>query len=147
MTDNDDWGATHVNPENTPANQLGSLAVGLYAWLTAVSFGLAVLDIVYARLVPGAAAAFSEVADFLLVVNAVTVLAALGAIGLSWNSSATRSLLIASVGVIVLGFLAYMFLSPFRLEGSTLGPGIRIILAGAVSLLAFAGFAKMRTCL
>src|SRR3970282_668800 len=91
--------------ENPPAGWLGSLAVGLYAWLTAVSFGLAVLDVLYARLAPEAAGSFPEAADFLLLVQAVTVLAAVGAIGLGWQSGATRNLLIASAGVIPLGFL------------------------------------------
>ena len=121
------------------------LVVGLYAWLAAVSFGLVLLDIVYAGLVPEAAVAFSEVADFLLFVNAVTILVALGAIGLSWNSQASRNLLVASLGIIILGFLAYMLLTQFMQESSSLGTGFRIILAGSVSVLAFMGFYKLRS--
>lgn len=119
--------------------------VGLYAWLAAVSFGLVLLDIVYAGLVPEAAVAFSEVADFLLFVNAVTILVALGAIGLSWNSQASRNFLVASLAVIILGFSAYMLLSQFIQESSSLGTGIRMILAGSVSVLAFMGFYKLRS--
>ena len=131
--------------EDSPAGWMGSLAVGLYAWLTAVSLGFAVLDVLYARLVPEAAGAFPEAADFLLLIQAVTVLAAVGAIGLGWQSSGARNLLVASAGVIPLGFLTYALLSPVLPDGSPLGAGIRILLAGAASVLAFAEFAKMRT--
>ena len=117
--------------------------VGLYAWLAAVSFGLVLLDIVYAGLVPEAEVAFSEVADFLLLVNAITILAAFGAIGLSWKSKASRNLLVASFAIIILGFLAYMLLSQFLQDSSSLGTGIRITLAGSVSVLAFIGFYKL----
>ncbi len=103
------------------------------------------IDVLYARLVPEAAGAFPEAADFLLLVQAVTVLAAVGAIGLGWQSSGARNLLVASAGVIPLGFLTYALLSPVLPDGSPLGAGIRILLAGAASVLAFAGFAKMRT--
>jgi hypothetical protein len=124
---------------------LGVLAVGFYAWLTTVSFGIVVLDIVYARLIPRAATAFAEVADFLLTVDAITGLAALGAIALVWSSSTTRMLLALSVGALVLEFLAHPLLTAVLSEGSNLGSGLRVILAGAVSLLAFAGFTFLRS--
>ena len=124
---------------------IGPLVVGVYAWLAAVSFGLVLLDILYAGLVPDAATALSEAADFQLLVTSITVLAALGAIGLSWNSRAARNHLISSLAIIFLGFLAYMLLSPFLQDGSSLGTGIRIILAGSVSVLAFMGFYRFRS--
>jgi hypothetical protein len=119
---------------------IGPLVVGVYAWLTAVSFGLVLLDIVYAGLVPDAARALSEAADFQLLISFMTVLAALGAIGLSWNSRAARSYLMSSLAIIFLGFFVYMLLSPFLQDGLSLGTGIRIILSGSVSVLAFMGF-------
>jgi hypothetical protein len=130
------------NPLNTSTRIIRPLVVGLYAWLAAISFGLVLLDIVYARVVPEEATALSEAADFLLLVDVITVLVALGAIGLSWNSRAARYFLVASLAVTILGFLAYMLLSPFLQESSSLGTGIRIILAGSVSVLAFMGFYK-----
>ena len=130
------------NHLNKPTKIIGPLVVGLYAWLAAISFGLVLLDIIYARLVPEEATALSEAADFLLLVDVITVLVALGAIGLSWNSRAARYFLVASLAVTILGFLAYMLLSPFLQESSSLGTGIRIILAGSVSVLAFMGFYK-----
>ena len=123
---------THNGP-NTSTDMIGPLVVGVYAWLTAVTFGLVLLDIVYAGLVPDAARALSEAADF-------QVLAALGAIGLSWNSRAARSYLMSSLAIIFLGFFVYMLLSPFLQDGLSLGTGIRIILSGSVSVLAFMGF-------
>jgi hypothetical protein len=118
--------------------------VGLYAWLATLSFGLVLLDVVYAGLVPEATTALSEAADFLLLVNAVTILAALGALGLAWRSRTARNYLIASLTVIVLGFLAYALLAPSLPDGSALGTWLRIGLAGSVSVLAFMGFYKYR---
>jgi hypothetical protein len=128
------------NRPNTSAGMIGPLVVGVYAWLTAVSFGFVLLDIVYAGLVPDATRALSEAADFQLLVNFMTILAALGAIVLSWNSRAASGYLISSLAIIFLGFFIYMLLSPFLQDGSSLGMGIRIILGGSVSVLAFMGF-------
>ena len=130
---------------NTPTGIIGPLVIGLYAWLTAVSFGLVLLDIVYAGLVPDAATALSEAADFQLLVTSLMVLAALGAIGLSWNSRVLRGFFILSLAIIFFGFLAYIPLSSFLQEGSSLGTGIRIILSGSVSVLAFMGFYRFRS--
>jgi hypothetical protein len=121
---------------------IGSLFVGVYAWAAAVSFGLALLDIVYSRLIPGASTAFSEVADFLLLVTAATVLAAVAAIALAWNSAAARNFLLASLAVAVYGLFAPLLLSPFLPEGSPFGAAIRIVVGATVSLLALVGLYK-----
>ncbi len=138
-----------MNEQNNPLNTLTGivrpLVVGLYAWLATISFGLVLLDIVYAGLVPEAATALSEAADFLLLVRSITVLVGFGAIGLSWNSQTVRNFLIASLAVIILGFLVHMLLSPFLQDGSPLGTGIRMMLSGSVSVLAFMGFYKLRS--
>ena len=136
----------HTNhPAREPAVGLpGVVAVGFYAWLATVSFGLVVLDIAYSRLVPGAAAAFSEIADFLLAVDAITGIAALSAIGLAWNSGTTRTLVATGIGVVALGFLIYPLLATVLRDASSLGAGLRVALAATVSLLAFAGFALLR---
>jgi len=133
------------NALNTSTSIIKPLLVGLYAWLAVISFGLVLLDIVYVGLIPEAATALSEAADFLLLVNAITVLAALGTIGLSWNSRAARNFFVASLAAIILGFLVGMLLSPFLQDRSSLGTGIRVILAGSVSVLAFMGFHKFRS--
>ena len=121
---------------------IGPLIIGLYAWLATISFGLVLLDILYAGLVPEAVTALSEAADFLLLVNALTIFAAFGAIGLSWKSKPARYFLVASLAVIILGFIGHMLLSPLLKESSSLATGTRMILAGSVSVLAFVGFYK-----
>ena len=93
-----------TKPQNGPAGTLSSLIVGLYAWVVAVSFGAVLLDVVYSNLVSEVAAAFSEVADFLLYISAVTVLTALGAIGLSWNSRIARIFLSLACSSLFLNF-------------------------------------------
>jgi hypothetical protein len=128
-------------PHNEPAGRLSFLVAGLYAWAAAVSFGMVVLDVLYANLVPKAVAASSEVADFLLLTGAVTVLAAFGAIGASWNSQVARSLFAASLVIIIVGFFAPALLSPLLQTAprSALGPGIRMAIGGLASILAFMG--------
>ena len=55
-----------TNHHNISTSDIKTIMVGSYAWLTAVSFGFVLLDIVYAGLVPDASAALREAADFLL---------------------------------------------------------------------------------
>ena len=130
------------DPRNESTGLLGPLAVGVYAWATAVYFGIALIDIMYARLVPEAAAASSEVADLMLLVSVALVLVALVSIGLTWNSRVARNFLIASLLVSLLGFATPAVLSPFLQDGSAVGAGIRIIIGGITSILAFMGFYK-----
>jgi hypothetical protein len=105
---------------------------------------MALLDIAYAKLVPEATGAFSEVADFLLLVSAVTLLAAVAAVALSWNSKPARCFLLASLLVGLLGLFAPAVISPFLQDGSVLGPGLRIVVGGSISILAFMGFYRLR---
>ncbi|MDH4208461.1 MAG: hypothetical protein OEV76_06275 [Anaerolineae bacterium] len=120
---------------------LSSLVVGLYAWVVTVFFGAVLLDVVYSNMVPEAATAFSAVADFLLRIGAVTVLAALAAIVLSWKSGIARTFFIASLAVISLEFLIPMFFSQLLqdTQGSVLASGTRIAISGLGSILAFVG--------
>jgi len=122
------------------------IAVGLYAWLASVAFGAALLDLAYARAVPEAEAAFSRVADLLLMISAASVLAALAGIVVAWNWKPVRYLLTASLALVVLGLLAPAFLSPL-LPGtdSPLGAAIRLLVGGFASVLALAGFHEART--
>jgi len=118
---------------------LGSFLIGLYVWVLAISFGMVLLDVLYARLVPGATFAFSEVADFLLVISLVTLIAAIVALAFSRKSKAVRNLIIASQLILLLEIFIPAFFSMFRLnaQGLAIGPWIRIILSGAASILAF----------
>ncbi len=122
--------------------RLKSIMVGSYAWLTAISFGMVLLDILYAGLTQDAQAAFREAADFILSIDALTLLAALGAIGSSLEIKPARNLLALSLGLIILGFLVNITISPILGSGSSLGPVIRIVLSGSVSVLASTGFFK-----
>jgi hypothetical protein len=129
-----------VNHQNISSAAVKSTMAGSYAWLAAISFGLVLLDIVYAGLVPDASKAFGEAADFLLFINALTILAALGAIGSTMDTKAARNYMAASLVVTILGFLINAILAPVLVNGSPIGPVIRIMLAGSVSILAFMGF-------
>lgn len=128
-----------------PAALARVLVVGLYAWLVAVSFGLAWLDIQYARLLPDATEAFNDVADFLLFVTFVTGVTGICAVGLSWNSGAPRSLLAASLAtVLVAPFVALLILSPQVQDSSATGSVVRLLIGGVASVFAFAGFYRTR---
>ena len=59
---------------STKQKSIHSFLIGLYVWVLTIFFGMVLLDILYARLVPEAAAAFSEVSDFLLFTGLVTFL-------------------------------------------------------------------------
>jgi hypothetical protein len=121
----------------------GLLAAGAYAWAAAVSFGIALLDVVYARLLPGAAAASSRASDLLLLVGGATMLVALGATALCWDSRDARGFFVASLAAGVFGLFAPALLSPILQVGSAWGAGIRLGLAGAVSALALVGFYRL----
>jgi hypothetical protein len=128
--------------QSSPTEVLGSLVVGLYVWLVTVFFGAVLLDVVYSSLLPQTTSAFSEVADFLLRIGVVTVLAAIGAIVLSWRSRIPRDLFVASLAVISLEFLVPMFFPQVLrdMQGLALATGIRILISGSASILAFVGF-------
>jgi hypothetical protein len=121
---------------------VSSLVAGLYTWAVTVFFGAVLLDVVYSRLVPAAETAFAEVADFLLLVGVGTVLAALGAVVVSWRFRIPRDLFVASLAVISLEFLVPLLLPQLlrEVQGSALASGIRILISGSASVLAFLGF-------
>jgi hypothetical protein len=124
---------------------LSSFFGGLYTWIVTIFFGAILLDIVYSNLVPEAVTAFSEVSDFLLLMGALTILAAIGAIVFSWKSSIARNYFIASLGIILLEFLIPVFFSQLiqGTQGSVSPTIIRIIINGSASALAFFGLHKL----
>src|SRR5688572_2505905 len=97
---------------STHTTRAGFLLVVCYAWLAAVSFGLVLLDIIYARLIPAATTTFSEMADFLLLVSASTMLVALSAIGITWHWGTARNWLVTSLAVSCFGLVAPAILTP-----------------------------------
>jgi hypothetical protein len=118
-----------------------SFLVGLYVWILTISFGMVLLDILYANLVPEATIAFSKISDFLLLIDFVTLLCAIIAIAFSWKSKVARNLLIASQLVILFEFLIPAFFSLLgqNTQGLAIGPWLRIIPGGLASILAFIG--------
>ena len=130
---------------NISPGRLGSFLGGLYTWMVTVFFGAIMLDIVYANLVNEAAPAFSEVSDFLLLLGAFTIPAAIGAIAFSWKSSIARNYFIASLAIILLEFLGPAFFSPLiqDMQDSILPTIVRIIISGLASILAFIGLHKL----
>ncbi len=114
---------------------------GLFTWIVTIFFGMILLDVVYANLVPKSAVAISEVTDLLLLIGALTILAAIGAIAFSWNASLARNFFIASLILLLLEFLAPTLPSPLigDTQGSTLSTAIRLVISGSASLLALFG--------
>jgi hypothetical protein len=130
--------------QNSPSEILSSVVVGLYVWVVTVFFGAVLLDVVYSNLAPETTTAFSKVADFLLRIGVVSVLAALGAIVLSWKSGIARAFFVASLAVISFEFTVPIFFSQFLqdTQGSILTSGLRIAISGLASILAFTGMYK-----
>ena len=125
---------------NISTIKIKAIMAGSYAWLTTISFGMVLIDIIYGGLVPDTSTAFREAADFLLFIKALSILAALGAIGSAMDTKTAKYYFITSLAIIISGFLISMTLSPILGNDSNLGPLIRIILNGSVSILAFMGF-------
>lgn len=123
---------------------LASLLVGFYSWVVIVFFGAVLLDVVYARAVRSiieseqAAPVFSSASDFLLLVLALTVLAAIGAVGSSWQSGLARNLFLASGLFVMAELLAPIFLRPLLLEPNA-GLAVRLILSASASVLGILG--------
>ena len=131
-------------PQSGYSRTLSFLVIGIYAWITTVSFGLVLFDIVYSNLVPEVTATFSEAADFLLLIGAVTVLAGIGAVTLSWKLKIVRCLLIVSLFIIVFKlFMPVLFLQNAQtVQEFSAGPWIRLITSGLISALAFISLYK-----
>ena len=127
--------------QTAPVELFRSLVVEGYTWLVTLRFGATLLDMVYAASVPQAAAGFGEASDFLLLISALSIFAAVPAIGLAWTSKIARYSYIASLIVILSGFAALFLFSPALLgdPGPGAGRAIRLVVTGLPSILAFVG--------
>jgi len=118
------------------------LAAGLYAWLSALLFGAALLDIVYSRQIRDAGQTlFREAADLQLLISVMTAVAAIVAVAAAWRYSAARKLLGASVLFFAFSLITPALLAPF-VSGAQMAPygaALRIIEGGLVTLLACLG--------
>lgn len=134
---------------------LRHLLAGIYAWILAVFLGAVLLDIVYSTLLEdvdgflAGPSVYSEVADFLLILGALTILFALAAIVVSWDVGSARNLFLASTLLLVgFEFLAPVVLFPLlrSSQGSLVlgfGPFIRLVPTALASLFAFAGLRNL----
>ena len=130
------------NHHNISTAAIKAIMVGSYAWLTAISFGMVLLDIIYGGSVPDTSTACREAADFLLFFRALSILAALGAIGSSMDAKTAIKYFITGLAIIISGFLINSLLTPVLGDNSIPGTIIRVILTGSVSILAYMGFCK-----
>jgi len=122
--------------------KIGSFFVGFYVWIISIFFGAILLDIVYSNLIVSrnieAAEIFEEVSDFLLIIGAVVIIAAILSIVLSWKLKIARYLFIASLLIILFEFLAPIILSQFVQDFGN-GHWIRLSISGLASILASIG--------
>jgi hypothetical protein len=126
---------------------VASLLVGSYSWLVIALLGAVLLDSVYARAIRGvldpaeATTIFSVASDSLLLLVALTVVAAIGTIGRSWRSSLARNLFIASALLAIAEPIAPVVLRPLLL-GSNAGLWVRLLLSASASVLGLLGLIK-----
>jgi hypothetical protein len=137
-----------------PANRWQFLVAGLYTWIASVFFGAVLLDIVYFNAASSALAPdetimlFTEAADFLLLILALTLLAGIGAVAAAWKVGSARNLFVASLLLVIAEFLAPMLLfSIIEMAqaslGFNVGSWVRLTLSALASILAFLGSWKL----
>jgi hypothetical protein len=125
-----------------------NLLVALYAWFVSAFFGAVLIDVAYARLLRGVSAAvlqpvYRGVSDFLLILGAFSVVAALAAITVSLSVRPAAYLLTASVLLLGSEFLVPIFLFPMLRTSPdatipAIVPALRLLPIALASLLALA---------
>jgi len=132
------------------------LLAAFYTWTASIFFGAVLLDIVYFNAASSALAPaetlmlFSEAADFLLLILALTLLAGMVAVGAAWKVRPARNLFIASLLLVVAEFLAPMlFFSIIETAqaslGFNVGSWVRLTLSALPPILAFLGLWKLNS--
>jgi len=132
------------------------LLAAFYTWIASVFFGAVLLDIVYFNAASSSLAPaetlmlFSEAADFLLLILALTLLAGMVAVGAAWKVRPARNLFIASLLLVVAEFLAPMlFFSIIETAqaslGFNVGSWVRLTLSALPPILAFLGLWKLNS--
>lgn len=132
------------------------LLAAFYTWTASVFFGAVLLDIVYFNAASSSLAPaetlmlFSEAADFLLLILALTLLAGMVAVGATWKVVPARNLFIASLLLVVAEFLAPMlFFSIIETAqaslGFNVGSWVRLTLSALPPILAFLGLWKLNS--
>ncbi len=139
---------------NTGTKIRQHLPASLYTWIVSISFGAVLLDILYARAASrnfnpsDVTVIFSNGADFLLLLSAISLLAGLAAVGLTWPRAAARNLLIVSLIVIVIELFTPVFFGTLisraqASSGLAFGMWIRLVGNGLSSILAFLALWKL----
>jgi hypothetical protein len=129
--------------DGSTARHVGLLLVGAYAWIETVLFGAILLDVVRATQVPDAR--MGEVRDALLGIGVLALLTGLGAVAAWWQTRTVSALLLASLALLSVEFLAPALLSQAvrdveAASGFRIGPWIRLGVSGSASVLAFVGW-------
>ena len=126
------------------------LLAGLYTWIATTFFGATLLDIVYARLasrtlqLSETAPIFSEIADFLLLIGALTVVTSFGAVGSAWGVGFARNLYIASLVCVIAPIWLYWLIAAAQADlGINIGMWVRLATSALSSVLAFVGLWKL----
>lgn len=126
---------------------LRRIAVGLYAWLYAVYFGLVVLDVIYAgnlRVELDSAAVngiFNEISDFLQFPFGLLIICGAAAFGATLRHSRAANLILAS-WLLPIGLLAVYLSSGGLLESSGLGTGLRLLVVASGSVLSMTALCR-----
>jgi hypothetical protein len=132
------------------------LLAALYTWTASVFFGAVLLDIVYFNAASSALKPsetiklFSEAADFLLFILALTLLAGIVTVVATWKVGHARNLFIASLLLVTAEFLAPMLLfSIIEMAqaslGFNVGSWVRLTLSALPPILAFLGLWKLNS--
>jgi hypothetical protein len=116
--------------------RIGEFAAGVYTWLISISLGMALLDIQYARLIPGERRAMAEVSDYLLWISAFTLVSGVAAILFTWESKTARNYFIGSL---LVGFVIPGLFLLGGVDAPGFGPWLRIGSGGLAAVLAFMG--------
>jgi hypothetical protein len=128
---------------NSSPGFLGDWIVSFYAWLFAATFGIVLLDVVYAGTMrtlaePDVSArVFTSVADFLLIPLGLTVLAGVAAALVAAERRLARNLVVASL-LVILAPIPVLVLFGSELAAAGAGTPLRLGLGACGSLLAMA---------
>jgi hypothetical protein len=143
-------------PMKRPVANWQFLLAAFYTWTASVFFGAVLLDIVYFNAASSALKPsetiklFSEAADFLLLILALTLLAGIVTVVATWKVGHARNLFIASLLLVTAEFLAPMLLfSIIEMAqaslGFNVGSWVRLTLSALPPILAFLGLWKLNS--
>jgi hypothetical protein len=133
---------------NTVVNRWQYLLATFYACIASTFLGAILSDIIYANATssnpssPDMTDIYSQAADFLLLLAAITFFAGLGAIATAWHLSLARNLFIASLFFVTAEFLTPILFGSLLIKaqanlGLHVGTWIRLAGTALSAILAF----------